>query len=129
MAEINELVRKLYEAKQAELAAKEIRVALEAELERAVGVPTDWEGCMTKSAGAYRVKLDRRMNVKIDGERLRDIAQTHNLTGIMETCFRWKPELNKREWKQAGNEIRQIFAPAISVSPGKASFTVTPISE
>lgn len=125
--EINELVKKLYEAKQAELAAKEVRVALEAELERAVGVPPDWEGCMTKSAGAYKVKLDRRMNVKIDGDRLRDIAKTNNLTCVMESCFRWKPELNRRQWKQTDNKIKRIFAPALEMTPGKASFTVTPV--
>ncbi len=127
--EINELVATLYEAKQTELAAKEIRVALEADLAKAIGVPDDWEGCMTKQAGAYKVKLDRRMNVKIDGNRLRDIAEANNMTGVMETCFRWKPELNKREWKQTGSEVKKIFAPAMEVTPGKASFTVTPISE
>ena len=127
--EINELVATLYEAKQTERAARDIRIALELELAKIIGVPDDWEGCMTRPAGAYKVKLDRRMNVKIDGERLRDIAQTHNLTGVMETCFRWTPELNKREWKQIGSEVKKIFAPAIEITPGKASFTVTPINE
>ena len=127
--EINELVATLYEAKQTERAARDIRIALEVDLAKAIGVPDDWEGCMTRPAGAYKVKLDRRMNVKIDGERLRDIAEAHNMTGVMETCFRWKPELNKREWKQAGSEVKKIFAPAMEVTPGKASFTVTPISE
>ena len=127
--EINELVATLYEAKQTERAARDIRIALELELAKIIGVPDDWEGCMTRPAGAYKVKLDRRMNVKIDGERLRDIAQTHNLTGVMETCFRWTPELNKREWKQTGSEVKKIFAPAIEITPGKASFTVTPINK
>ncbi|MBQ9564808.1 MAG: hypothetical protein IJU98_04395 [Synergistaceae bacterium] len=129
MMEINELVKKLYEAKRTELAAKEARMFLEGELAKAIGVPEDWEGCMTKPAGAYKVKLERRMNVKIDGERLRHIAEAHNLTRVMDICFRWKPELNKREWRQAGNDVRRIFAPAMEITPGKASFTVTPINE
>nr|MCR5347159.1 hypothetical protein [Fretibacterium sp.] len=81
---------------------------------------------MTRVAGGYRVRLDRRINVRIDGALLREIAETHGLQDMMETCFRWKPELIRREWRQAENSAKQLFAPAVVMTPGRASFTVTP---
>ncbi len=69
---INELVNQLYEARLAEQAAKEYRVGLEAQLAEKLGVPEDWEGTQTRPVGAYRVKLTRKMNVRIDANKLRE---------------------------------------------------------
>ena len=124
--EISELVRKLYEAKQAELAAKENRVALEAELTRAIGgVPDDWEGSRTKSVGDYKVKLTRNISVKIDTELLKEIAAARQLHKAMNDCFRWKPELNKSVWRETPENVRLAFSPAMEFTPGKVCFTVT----
>lgn len=127
--EINELVAKLYEAKQAEQAAKNMRTELEAELARAIGVPDDWEGSKSNTVGDYKVKLTRKMNVKIDATRLRELAVVNNITPILETCFRWKPEIIKKEWDKANEEARTKLAEALEITPGKASFAVTLIGE
>ena len=124
--EINALVRKLYEAKQAELAAKENRVALEAELTRAIGgVPADWEGSRTKAVGEYKVKLTRNISVRIDADLLQEIATEKKLHDAMKDCFRWKPELNKSVWRETEENVRLAFAPALEFTPGKVCFTVT----
>ena len=123
---INELVATLYEAKQTELAAKEIRVALEADLAKAIGgVPSDWEGSRTKAVGEYKVKLTRNISVRIDADLLREIADARQLHEAMNDCFRWKPELNKSVWRETPESVRLTFAPALEFTPGKVCFTVT----
>lgn len=127
--EINELVTKLYEAKQAEQAAKNVRTALEAELAQAIGVPDNWEGSKTNAVGEYKVTLTRKMNVKIDATKLRELAIINNITPVLDTCFRWKPEIVKREWDKADAEVRTKLSEALEITPGKASFTVKLMEE
>lgn len=127
--EINELVTKLYEAKQAEQAAKNVRTALEAELAQAIGVPDNWEGSKTNAVGEYKVTLTRKMNVKIDATKLRELAIINNITPVLDTCFRWKPEIVKREWDKADAKVRTKLSEALEITPGKASFAVTPVGK
>lgn len=121
---INELVGQLYEAKLAEQVAKEYRLGLEAQLAEKLGVPKDWEGTQTRPVGEFRVKLSRKMNVKIDANRLREQARVNNILPMVDLLFRWKPELNKEKWNMADEKVKLAFAPAIEVTPGKASFSI-----
>ena len=122
--EINELVKELYEAKQNEATAKSIRMSIEAALAQAIGVPEDWEGTKTNAVGEYKVTLTRKMNVKIDAARLRELAIINNIAPALDTCFRWKPEIVKKEWDKADDGVRTKLAEALEITPGKASFTV-----
>lgn len=121
---LNEMVGQLYEAKLAEQAAKEYRLGLEAQLAEKLGVPEGWEGTQTRAVGLYRVKLSRKMNVKIDANRLREQARVNDILPMVDLLFRWKPELDKKKWETADEKVKLAFAPAIEVTPGKASFNV-----
>lgn len=125
--EINEIVKSLYEARQVEAAAKAVRVGLEEELAAAIGVPEDWEGSKTNAVGDFKVKLTRKINVQIDDVRLRELARVNNLTALLDRCFRWKPEIVKKEWGAAPEKEKLILSGALKFTPGKASFNVTPI--
>ena len=125
--EINEIVKSLYEARQVEAAAKAVRVGLEGELAAAIGVPEDWEGSKTNAVGGFKVKLTRKINVQIDDVRLRELARVNNLTALLDRCFRWKPEIVKKEWGAAPEKEKLILSGALMFTPGKASFSVTPI--
>lgn len=125
--EINEIVKSLYEARQVEAAAKAVRVGLEEELAAAIGVPEDWEGSKTNAVGGFKVKLTRKINVQIDDVRLRELARVNNLTALLDRCFRWKPEIVKKEWGAAPEKEKLILSGALMFTPGKASFSVTPI--
>lgn len=122
---INELVSQLYEAKLAEQSAREYRLGLEAALEEKIGVPEDWEGTKTRPVGKFRVKVSRKMNVKIDANRLREQARVNDILPMVDLLFRWKPELDKKKWNAADEKVRLAFAPAMEVTPGKAIFTIT----
>ena len=121
---INELITQLYDARQAEQAAREYRLGLEARLAEKIGVPDGWEGTQTKAVGQFKVKLTRRNNVKIDANRLREQARVNDCLPLLDQLFRWKPELDKKKWDAADEKARAIFAPAVEIAPGKASFTV-----
>ena len=125
--EINEIVKSLYEARQVEAAAKAVRVGLEEELAAAIGVPEDWEGNKTNAVGDFKVKLTRKINVQINDVRLRELARVNNLTALLDRCFRWKPEIVKKEWGAAPEKEKLILSGALMFTPGKASFSVTPI--
>lgn len=124
MQNVEEIVARLYEAKTEEQALKAVRISLEEELARAIQLPPEWEGSKTKTVGDFKVRLTRNMNVKIDEDRLREIAAKKNLQAEMQECFRWKPELRKTEWRQAAASIKTAFASALSFTPGKPSFSV-----
>ena len=121
---INELVAQLYEAKLAEQAAKEYRLGLEAALTEKLNVPDSWEGTQTRAVGEYKVKLTRKMNVKIDANRLREQGRVNNLMPMVDLLFRWKPELDKKKWDTTNEKVKLAFAPAMEVTPGKASFSI-----
>ncbi len=121
---ISELVANLYLAKQQEEAAHARRVGFEAELAKAIALPDDWEGSKTKNIGEFKVELTRKMNYKIDTDKLIEQARVNNMLPLLDTCFRRKYEVAKKEWKAADEKVRVAFAPAITVTPGKASFTV-----
>lgn len=122
--EIISLTIKLYEAQNAEKKAKEHRMELENQMAKAIGMPDSWEGSMTNKVGNYKIKVSRRMNVKIDADRLNDLARENGLDAQLRTLFRWKPEIAKAAWDEAAPETIKALSPAIERTPGKASFAV-----
>lgn len=122
--EIIKLTIDLYHAQLAEKKAKEHRMDLENRMAKAIGMPDSWEGSMTNKVGNYKVKVSRRMNVKIDADRLNELAHENGLDAQLRTLFRWKPEIAKAAWDAAAPEVVKALSPAIERTPGKASFTV-----
>ena len=47
------------------------------------------------------------------------IEQAH-----LSTLFRWKPELNMKEWKAAAPEITSALSGAITTTAGRPSFAI-----
>lgn len=122
---VYELVKALHEAKAKENAAKAARVAIEEQLAAEIGVPDQWEGSRTNDVGEFKVNVKRTMNVKIDTPRLRELAAQHNIDdAVMSAVFRWKPELNKKNWDNAGDEIKAALSGAITRTPGKIGISV-----
>ena len=39
--------------------------------------------------------------------------------------FRWKPELSMTAWDGVGDNVKNVFARAITATPGRPSFTIT----
>jgi hypothetical protein len=102
-------------AKSAETEATERRRQIEDQMLAASR--TDWPG--------YKVRVTARDNWKIDGDRLQEIAEERGLTAHLGSLFRWKPEVNMALWKATAPAITDVLCEAITITPGRASFSIT----
>ena len=125
MNDIESLTERLYELKQREAEIKAERMRAEEALAYELGMPQEWEGTKTNTVGAYKVTLKRSMNFRIDAERLDSIAQTSEvMEKAVKKAFRYKPEVDRKGWKALPDEMRAALSPAITMTPGKPSFTI-----
>ena len=125
MADIAVIVTKLADAKAAEERAKAARLRIEEELAAAIGVPESWTGSTTSDICGYKVTCARRDNVKIDADAVRGIAaESSAFDQYSRQVFRWKPEIDKKAWDAAPDEVIKAFSAAITRTPGKISFTL-----
>ncbi len=127
MPDLAIIVTKLADAKAAEERAKAARIRIEEELAAAIGVPESWTGSTTSDICGYKVTCARRDNVKIDADAVRGIAAESAPLGVYaQQIFRWKPEIDKKGWDAAPDEVIKAFSAAITRTPGKISFTLKP---
>ena len=125
MPDLAIIVTRLADAKEAEARAKATREAIERELAAAIGVPETWTGSTTSEICGYKVTCTRRDNIKIDADAVRGIAlESAALDGYSKQVFRWKPEIDKKGWDAAPDEVIKAFSAAITRTPGKISFSL-----
>lgn len=125
MADIAVLVTKLADAKEAEARAKAAREAIERELAAAIGVPETWTGSTTSEICGFKVTCTRRDNVRIDADAVRGIAaESSALDQFSKQIFRWKPEIDKKAWDAAPDDVIKAFSAAVTRTPGKISFAL-----
>jgi hypothetical protein len=103
------------EAKTAEADATERRRAIEDAM--LAHDQNKWAG--------YSVRISSRDNWKIDSDKLQAVAEARGLTAHLGQLFRWKPEVNMALWKAAAPAITDVLFEAITVTPGRASFSIT----
>ena len=125
MMEIEILSAEWIIAKEAERLAVEARRECEDRLLALIGIVDGFEGTQTAEATGYKIKMVGRMNRKVDGDKLQEIADEHGLTEHLHDLFRWKPEINAKTWKSAAEEITRPLLGAITTTPGRVSFTIT----
>ncbi len=88
-------------------------------------VKTKADGSATTKLDEFTVKVTSRVNRRVDGELLQDLAAEHGLTDHLGTLFRWKPDLNMAAWKAADQSITDPLLDAITSSEGRPSFNIT----
>ena len=126
---ITELTTRLYTLKVEEARIKAERMQTEEALAYALGMPQEWEGTKTNAVGAYKVTLKRAMNYRIDAARLEQLAgSSEAMADAIKEAFRYKPEIDKKGWKGLPDEMRGALSPAITMTPGKPSFTIMTIN-
>ena len=114
------------EAKAAESAARATRLEIEKQICEAHEFDKTFEGVATHEVEDYTVKITGRITRKVDVAQVREIATECGLTGQLENLFRWKCEIDARNWKAAGADTTDVFLPAIESKPGKPAVTVVP---
>lgn len=116
--EIVNLYQKWIDAKAAEKFAQDVRRELEDEI---MGSHPDESG--------FKVTITERMNKKINADLLQELATEAGLTEHLSSLFRWKPEINAKDWKAADKSITDPLLDAITSTPGRASFKIEKIVE
>lgn len=125
MPDLAIIVTRLADAKEAEARAKAAREAIERELAAAIGVPETWTGSTTSEICGFKVTCTRRDNVRIDADAVRGIAaESSALDQYSKQVFRWKPEIDKKAWDAAPDDVIKAFSAAVTRTPGKISFTL-----
>ena len=111
-------------AKQLEQEAVHRRRAIEDEIKAAIGFDEGREGSETLPFNGGRVVITARLDRKVDAQLARQLAAENHLEDWLDRLFRWKPELELRAWKKAPEYVTQVFAPAITTKPGRATFAL-----
>ena len=125
MPDLAIIVTRLADAKEAEARAKAAREAIERELAAAIGVPETWTGSTTSEICGFKVTCTRRDNVRIDADAVRGIAaESSALDQYSKQIFRWKPEIDKKAWDAAPDDVIKAFSAAVTRTPGKISFAL-----
>jgi len=117
-------------AKEAEKAAETKRRQLEDEMAREFGFTGNDEGTQNfesvdpASGQSYKVKIVGRMNRKVNGDELQDLAREAGLEQFLTTLFKWEPDLRLAAWKATDKGITDKLAGAITTTPGRPSFSI-----
>lgn len=83
------------------------------------------EGTETIEDNDFQLKITGKLNVSIDKEKLIEIATKNNLLDKLEYYFRWKPEIEMKNWKNGGEKELLLLSGAITKKPAKLSFVIT----
>ena len=112
-------------AKAIETSAIKTRRDLEDAMVKSLGIAENLDGTVNVDADTYKVKIEGRINRKINADKLQELAAENGLTEHLASLFRWKPEINAAAWKAAKPEITSPLLDAITATPGRPSFTLT----
>lgn len=122
---LNELSSLWLAAKEAEKEATEDRRKIEDRIKSLVGFSENSEGTETVDQDQFTIKIVDRIDRKVDADKVQELAAEFGLTNHLSTLFRWKPEINMAIWKSTDEAITKPLAAAITVKPGRPSFTIT----
>ena len=112
-------------AKAIETAAIKTRRDLEDAMVKSLGIAENLDGTVNVDADIYKVKIEGRINRRVNADKLQELAAENGLTEHLASLFRWKPGINAAAWKAAKPEITKPLLDAITATPGRPSFTIT----
>jgi hypothetical protein len=122
---LQQLSAEWIEAKEAEREATDQRRLIEDKICRALEVQQTDEHTRKVEAEPFIIKIACRINRKVDGDLAQEIAAENGMQDHLGLLFRWKPELSMTAWNGVGDNVKQVFARAITATPGRPSFTIT----
>lgn len=121
---IDEQIAEWRYCKEVEKNAVAKRRQIEDDLIKHFGINTALEGTESIDLGDVTVKVASRLDRKVDAVKVQELAAEHGIEAHLSTLFRWTPEVNVAVWKATDERITAALAPAITVKPGRASFSI-----
>jgi hypothetical protein len=117
---LDNLINEWRDAKETERAAQEKRRVVEDIIAEMIGLAEDLDGTVTHGV----LKVTGRIDRKVDGDKLQQLALDAGLTDHLSALFRWKPEINRKAWDAAAESITRPLLGAITSKPGRPSFAI-----
>lgn len=117
------------EAKEAERMATEHRRFIEDQLTAELGIDEAAEGSKSLKRDGYKIKVTQRINRRVNGDLLQEIAAENGLTEHLSALFRWSPSIDAKAWKGAAEDITRPLEAAITATPGRPSYSIEIIAE
>ena len=102
------------------------RRKIEDQMVKLLAIPESFESTETAEPEGFVVKIAGRIDRKVDGEKVQELAAEFGLTDHLAKLFRWKPEINMAIWKATDATITGPLAGAITAKPGRPSFKIIP---
>jgi hypothetical protein len=124
--DMNELASMWLAAKKQEEDATADRRDIEDHFKKLANIAENLDGTETVEPGRFEVKIVGRIDRKVDGDKVQELAAEFGLTDHLAKLFRWKPEINMAIWKAADESITKPLAAAITAKPGRPSFKIIP---
>jgi hypothetical protein len=125
LSEIKDALKHWLYWKDQENQAKESRQQIEDWLSDQYELNETGEGTSTFKDSGYTVKVVQRMYRKVDSEKVQQIAEEKGLQDHIPYLFRYKAEIDAKNWKNSGADVTEPFLDAITTTPGRPSFKVT----
>jgi hypothetical protein len=124
--DLKELSHQWMQFKADEEKATTERRKIEDQIVKLLAVAENFEGTETAEPEGFVVKISGRIDRKVDGDKVQELAAEFGLTDHLAKLFRWKPELNMAIWKATDESITKPLAGAITAKPGRPSFKIIP---
>ena len=122
---MNTLYQRWLDAKKLEAAAVTERRQLEDQMAEEFALPKDLDGTVKREIDGYVIKMEGRINKKIDADKLQMLAAEAGLSEHLSSLFRWKPEINSKAWNAAAEAVTKPLLDAFTSTPGRPTFTIT----
>jgi hypothetical protein len=119
------LYQRWLDAKKMEALAVAERRELEDQMAAQFALPKDLDGTVKVEENGYIIRMEGRINKKIDADKLQVLAAEAGLSEHLSSLFRWKPEINAKAWGAAAEAVIQPLLGAITSTPGRPTFTIT----
>ena len=100
------------------------RRKIEDQIVKMLKLPESFETTETAEPQGVVVKIAGRIDRKVDGDKVQELAAEFGLTEHLAKLFRWKPEINMAVWKATDEAITKPLAGAITAKPGRPSFKI-----
>jgi hypothetical protein len=119
------LYQRWLDAKKMETLAVAERRDLEDQMAKQFNIPKDLDGTIKEELNGYTIRMEGRINKKIDADKLQLLAAEAGLSEHLSSLFRWKPEINAKAWGAAADAVTGPLLGAITSTPGRPTFTIT----
>ena len=119
------LYQRWLDAKKMESLAVAERRELEDQMIDMFAISKDLDGTVKHAIDGYVIKTEGRINKKIDADKLQLLAAEAGLSEHLSSLFRWKPEINAKNWNAAAEVVTKPLLGAITSTPGRPTFTIT----